>query len=72
MDNLADYPAGQKEPLDWSISQEAYENYLQKDNSIGNSRLRSKNESFLDAMLSVDMNSTPEGKQILEAIKNLG
>jgi len=59
--------------LDIAISQEAYERYLQQRNKIHpqNSRLRPDNEDIFDALLSVDMASTPDRRKTLEAIRNL-
>ena len=53
------------------ISQEAYERYLKKENAVINKRLRSDDEDFLDALLSVDMTSTPDRQKTLEAIRKL-
>jgi len=53
------------------ISQEAYEKYLLKKNLINNTRLRPENEDIFDALMSVDMTATPEGRDILEAIRKL-
>ena len=58
-------------PLDLTISQEAYEKYLEKKYVISNARLRPDNEDFFDAMLSTDLNETPEGREILDAIRKL-
>jgi len=57
--------------LDLSISQAAYDRYLLKKNVTSNKRIRPDNETFLDAMLSVDMTATPEGREILDAIRKL-
>jgi len=57
--------------MDLTISQEAYERYLKKKESIGNKRLRPENQTFIDALLSVDMTATPERRETLEAIKKL-
>jgi hypothetical protein len=57
--------------MDLTISQEAYEEYLQKKEVISNTRIRPDNEDFFDALLSVDMTATPEGREILEAIRKL-
>jgi hypothetical protein len=57
--------------MDVTVSKEAYEKYLHKKDSIGNTRLRPENETFFDAMMSVDMTATPEGRKILETIKQL-
>ena len=53
------------------ISQEAYEKYRTKKNLINNTRLRPENEDIFDALMSVDMTATPEGRDILEAIRKL-
>lgn len=63
-------PTPQK--IDITISQEAYERYLRKKDIVSNARLRPDNEDFFDALLSVDMTATPEGRNILEAIRKLG
>jgi hypothetical protein len=57
--------------MEFNISQEAYEKYLKKKDTISNTRIRPKNEAFLDAIMSVDMTATPERREILEVIKNL-
>jgi len=57
--------------MNLTISQDAYERYLKKKEVIGNKRLRPENESFIDALLSVDMTATPERRETLEAIKKL-
>ena len=57
--------------MDMAISQKAYEEYLEKKDIISNARLRSGNEDFFDALMSVDMNTTPEGREILDTIKKL-
>ena len=54
-----------------SVSQIAYDRYISQKNVISNERIRPDNESFLDAMLSVDMNATPEGRKILDIIRKL-
>ena len=54
-----------------SVSQAAYDRYLSKKNVVSNKRVRPDNESFLDALLSVDMTATPEGREILDVIKKL-
>jgi len=60
-----------RQRMDITISQEAYEKYLVKKNIVSNTRLRSKDEDFFDALMSVDMTATPEGRNILEAIRKL-
>jgi len=57
--------------MDITISQEAYKRYLEKKEVIGNKRLRPENQTFIDALLSVDMTATPERRETLEAIKKL-
>jgi predicted HTH domain antitoxin len=46
--------------MEFSITQDAYEKYLEKKDTISNSRLRPEGETFLDALMSVDMTATPE------------
>jgi len=62
-------PSRQK--IDIEVSQEAYEKYRMKKDMISNTRLRSDNEDFYDALMSVDMTATPEGRDILNAIRKL-
>ena len=57
--------------MDIVISKEAYEKYLGKKDIVSNARLRPDNEDFFDALLSVDMTATPEGRDILDAIRKL-
>jgi|TergutMp193P3_1026864.scaffolds.fasta_scaffold00662_2 hypothetical protein len=57
--------------MDITISKEAYGKYLEKKDIINNARLRPDNEDFFDALLSVDMTATPEGRDILDAIRKL-
>jgi len=57
--------------INLSVSQAAYDRYLSKRNVASNKRVRPDNETFLDAMLSVDMTATPEGREILDAIRKL-
>ena len=59
------------QPMDFTISQESYDRYLQKKEVINNDRLRPDNENFFDALMSVDMAATPEGRSILDAIRKL-
>ena len=57
--------------MDLTISQAAYEKYLNKKDVITNTRLRPENEDFFDALMSVDMTATPEGREILDTIRKL-
>jgi len=57
--------------INLSFSQDAYDKYISQKNVVSNERIRPDNESFLDAMLSVDMTATPEGREILDIIRNL-
>jgi hypothetical protein len=54
-----------------AISQEAYEKYLQKKDTVSNIRLRPENETFFDAMMSIDMTATPERRDTLNSIRKL-
>jgi len=58
-------------PMKITISQEAYEKYQKKETTVSNNRLRADNEDFFDALLSVDMTTTPERRKTLEAIRKL-
>jgi hypothetical protein len=58
--------------MELTITQEDYRNYLQEKDKITNIRIRPQNQDFFDAVLSVDMESTPEGKTILETIGDFG
>ena len=51
-----------------TISQEDYENYLKKKKVVSNDRLRADDETFFDALLSVDMTADPECRKALETI----
>jgi len=57
--------------INLSISQDAYDRYISQKNVVSNERIRQDNESFLDALLSVDMTATPEGREILDVIRKL-
>ena len=58
--------------MDLTISQESYDRYLERKEVINNERLRPGNENFFDALMSVDMAATPEGRGILDTIRKLG
>jgi len=57
--------------INLSVSQAAYDRYLSKKNVVSNKRIRRDDETFLDALLSVDMTATPEGREILDVIRKL-
>jgi hypothetical protein len=57
--------------MELNVSHEAYEKYLEKRDTISNSRIRPDNESFFDALMSVDMANDPDGKKVIEIIKAL-
>jgi hypothetical protein len=57
--------------MDIAISDDTYQKYLQKNDVINNSRLRPENENFFDAMMTVDLNATPERREILKIIQEL-
>jgi hypothetical protein len=57
--------------MNLEISQEAYEKYLEKQDTISNFRIRPDNESFFDALMSVDMAIDPDGKKVIEIVKVL-
>ena len=51
--------------------QESYKKYLTKDDYPMNDRIRSDDQNFFDALMSVDMKNDPDGKQVIEIIKAL-
>jgi len=57
--------------MDLIISQESYNEYLSKNDSISNERIRPDDQNFLDALMSIDMNNDPDGKRIIEFIRAL-
>jgi len=57
--------------MDFSIDEDCYNEYLAKNDSISNERLRPDDQNFFDALLSVDMKNDLYGKQIIEFIKAL-
>lgn len=57
--------------MDLTIDQESYDNYLKKEDSISNERIRPDNQNFFDALLSIDMKNDPDGKRMIESIKVL-
>ncbi|MCL2758752.1 MAG: hypothetical protein FWD22_00875 [Treponema sp.] len=59
--------------MDFKISDDIYKRYIQRseNNYPQNSRIRPDDMDFIDALLSVDMTATPEGRDILEAISKL-
>jgi len=52
----------------------SYSRFLNEKKMEYNSRLRSDNETFFDAMLSkeADLRTTPEGKKIIQYIQAIG
>jgi hypothetical protein len=57
--------------MELNTSQESPKKYPVNKDALSGSRLRPENEDFLDALMSVDMASTPERREVLEFIKNL-
>jgi hypothetical protein len=55
------------------ISPQAWQEYINNHDTISNERLRPANVSFWDAMLSeeADFSKTPEGKRIVELIRDI-
>ncbi|MDR0503804.1 MAG: hypothetical protein LBH16_10850 [Treponema sp.] len=60
-------------PVKITVSQEDYDNYVQRNrnNYPQNTRIRPDDMDFFDALLSVDMTTTQEGLNILNAISKL-
>jgi hypothetical protein len=57
--------------INFEIPQKTYERYLEKQDTISNSRIRPENELFLDALMSIDMANDPDGRKFIEIIKGL-
>jgi len=57
--------------MDFTIEQDSYNEYLEKEDYISNERIRPDNQNFFDALLSVDMKNDPSGKRIIEIIRAL-
>ena len=55
------------------FSEDTYRAYMEQKDSIYNERLRGKDETFFDAMLSdeADISRLPEGNEIIELIRGL-
>jgi len=55
------------------FSEDTYRAYMNQKDSIYNERLRGKDETFFDAMLSneADILRLPEGNEIIELIRDL-
>ena len=54
------------------FSKDTYQDYIKQKSSIHNERLRGEDETIFDAALSeeADFKKHPEGKDILESIRN--
>ena len=61
----------ESEEMDFTIEQDSYNEYLEKEDYISNERIRPDNQNFFDALLSVDMKNDPSGKRIIEIIRAL-
>ena len=59
------------EEMDFTIDQNSYDEYLEKEDFISNERIRPDNQNFFEALLSVDMKNDPDGKRIIKIIKAL-
>jgi len=57
--------------MDLAISQETYDQYLQKKDTVNNERIRPDDQNFFDALMSIDMKNDPDGKRVIEIIKAL-
>jgi len=57
--------------VDFQIDQKTFDEYLTKNDTISNERIRPDDENFFDALLSIDIKSDPDGKRIIEAIRAL-
>ncbi|GHV86040.1 hypothetical protein AGMMS50230_16480 [Spirochaetia bacterium] len=57
--------------MDFIITQEDYNEYLSKKSAINNERIRPDDQSFFDALMTVDMKNDPDGKRAIEIIREL-
>jgi len=57
--------------MDFSLEQNSYNDYLAKNDSISNERIRPDDQNFFDALMSIDMKNDSEGKQVIKTIKAL-
>jgi len=57
--------------MDFVIEEEVFDEYLSKNDTINNERIRPDDENFFDALLTVDMDNDPDGRRIIEAIRGL-
>ena len=57
--------------MDFKIDEKTYSEYRTKKDSISNERIRPDDQSFFDALMSVDMKNDPDGKKVIEIIKAL-
>jgi hypothetical protein len=57
--------------MDLSITHEEYEEYLAQKETVSNTRVRPPDMNFFDALATVDLEATTEGRAIAEAIRNL-
>jgi len=57
--------------MDFTIDQNSYDEYLEKEDFISNERIRPDNQNFFEALLSVDMKNDPDGKRVIKIIKAL-
>jgi hypothetical protein len=61
----------ESDEMDFTIDQNSYDEYLEKNDFISNERIRPDDQNFFDALLSVDMKNDPDGKRIIKIIKAL-
>jgi hypothetical protein len=57
--------------MDFVIEEEVFDEYLSKNDTINNERIRPDDENFFDALLTVDMENDPDGRRVIEIIKAL-
>jgi len=57
--------------MDFKMDQKNYNEYLKKNDSISNERIRPDDQCFFDALMTIDMKNDPDGKKVIEIIKAL-
>jgi len=60
-----------KEGKGVTIDQKSYKEYLAKKDTISNERIRPDNQTFLDAIMTIDMKTHPDGKRVIQILKAL-
>ena len=57
--------------MNFKIDKKNYSDYLAKSDTIDNERIRSDDQNFFDALLTIDMKNDRNGKQAVKIINAL-